>query len=165
MNVFNDKPFGGPTPLEEVRQKFNIGVTLNVPRTKAFIRADSLKQKVILHSILSESINQVSKKYIVKYDYYYETCQDGNVHLHGLITSNTIQSPVLFIMDLDRRLRITINKCMKVNKPYLNVYNDTYKRIRKAAYCLQVLKDEAEYDRWVTYMLKEQQEPQAHELE
>jgi len=167
-NLIQNYRIGEPS-LEEVRQNFNnanfmVGFTINLPRVKKFITCSSRDQEIIYIHLLKTALARINKNYIVTYDYDFEQCRDGQTHIHGVITSITPQghrdsrippSPIPFIMDLDRCLRLEINKAFRLKKEYTNTYNDMYQRIKKPAYCLQVLKDVDETHRWLLYMTKQ----------
>lgn len=153
------------SPLEEVRKKMlnampkidAIGITINLPRTKQFVKLTSNEQKVVLKYILNASLRQIDKKCVFRYLHEYEYCKDGHVHLHGVIYYNKgdVKSNVGLLMDIDRELRLVINKALKINTAYKNTYNDVFKRIKKPSHCLQYMKDDKELDRWLIYMYKQ----------
>lgn len=154
--------------LEEVREIFDgynyIGYTINLPRVKKFIQLSTMDQMIMYKYIMKNVLNKTEKKMICRYIYTFELCKDGMVHMHGMIEYDKCigkrQSAtgdlhhIGLMMDIDRNIRIVINKVLKLKVKYKNQYNDQYKRIRKPSHCLQLMRDYIETDRWFSYIHK-----------
>lgn len=163
---------GGPITLEEVRENFEgtdqIGITINLPRTKKFIAMPSESQKIFLRAILKMTLKECEHKTIIRYRVEYEYCKDGHVHLHGILWFERTDRPYSItglLMDLDRCISRVINVALNIRKPYKTAYHDDFKRIRKPSHCLQYMKNYIELHRWLEYMYKQYSVSQLHEVE
>lgn len=123
-------------------------VTINYPRTKAFLNKTSEKQKQIYRLIwhnIKCTLGQPEST-----DFTFEACKTGQIHLHGYIgikLENII--PAILICDLAKN----ILKCLP--KKYANFneanYYPDYKRFRNPAICIQ---NSSSIDKWKEYIYK-----------
>lgn len=80
----------GIYPLGEIPQvkdeiKFHhIEITLNHPRTVAFVNSIQFRQKNIYLKIWS-GIKEIYKDIIYDSDFKFENCRDGTIHMHGVL--------------------------------------------------------------------------------
>lgn len=154
--------------LEAVRQiypngKF-IGFTLNVPRTKPWMRLMHSEQERLLLILLRDGIRLCKLPYILRYNYVYERSKDGTPHMHGLLSLPQTVSEIdsyylltdLYKMVHQRMITTRVFKKIKYIQPN---YNDDYKRSYGPLMTNQFMKDTDEYIRWITYCRKYQPSP------
>nr|DAV46398.1 MAG TPA: replication protein A [Bacteriophage sp.] len=133
-----------------------VAFTINCPRTHSFKKLQSNDQKRLYKIIIRKALDKMDKTIIGCYEYTFEYCKDGHVHMHGIVHMNKGNNMVGYLMDLDRTLRLIINKLLNKKTPYKDCYNDNFKRIQKPAYCLQLLLELENIEHWYKYMYKDQ---------
>lgn len=133
-------------------------ITLNLPRTAAFLKSNSFSQKKIYSNKFNLIISALLNTYGTS-RYTFEYCRDGQIHLHGIIylAPNVIYCPVGLLSDAVKAYLNTLSPKFRVFKPGAVRYYDNDNTVKYtdasicASYRLDQLKREVE---WSAYMDK-----------
>jgi len=163
--IGDDAEEGVLTPLvEDAKIKDHIkiqyiGVTMNFPRTKAFLNCNSAKQKDIYVKLWHAIKNTLQVDPTNHYTF--EFTKLGQVHLHGWIKVDITD---FFIMGALSDIAKAYNRILppKYKQFRENDLNTEYRRYRSPSLCLQYYdksgsrKDPSTIDYWIEYCEKEQ---------
>lgn len=151
----NFAPLG--LPNYEVDRRY-VAVTISLPETKKFMAHDSVQQKVIYDFVVKSAIKHVKKHHPLKYFNTFEYTKKGKVHYHGVISyKHGDYNNIAFVNDLAKYLCSSIkfmNFPIKYDKNrfFNNDYGVTY---QCPAFKLDTIEDKEDYDKWVTYIIKD----------
>lgn len=154
----------GELPLEELRQNSYddyhiVGITINIPRVYKYTQLPYKKQQAFIVKLLQNNIKRLP--YVIHYTYIWELSEDLTPHLHGDLKFNKSlpESKVLISMsDLYKYMfnDLSSRHAFKYLKHVNNSYYPEFKRIYTPLLTLQYMKNKEEYDRWITYKNKYQ---------
>lgn len=145
-----------------VNQGAYLEITMNLPRTPTFLKADSDKQKALYTTIFNKTFNCIPMVKLAKHkEFIFEYCKSGQIHLHGYITLNddVKYNAHGLISDLTKRyLECQPKKYSKFseNKMYTFDNGDT------VCYKTDSLKlswknnQDSRFDEWLNYIQKAQ---------
>lgn len=138
-----------------------IGITMNFPRTKAFLNASSKKQKEHYYKLWFNIMNTLGFPKDSKYCYEY--CKSGQIHLHGYISIHRKCFVMGALSDLTKAyLKLLPPKHQQFRESYMY---DKFSRVRCASLCLQWYEPEGEHndkddkssiEYWRAYIIKQQ---------
>lgn len=165
--------------LEEVRAILNdpdwkghaIGVTINPPRHENYVNMPSFAQKIILKGLLLDGIRHMIKNYLYTFFIRYESCKDGQMHLHATIYTDydLPLSPEGLVCDVAKgvikagrkNFKQKIKVAGRVKYSYgvqlfkTHRFSFKYKRYKSPYTCIQFMNDNDELNRWLDYMCKQ----------
>lgn len=125
-------------------------ITLNHPRTPTFKNALSVKQKQILKCAFEAIVNFLGA---TQYDYVYEACMSGVIHLHGWIEIN--HDPCIPSVLIQDAVKTYLNRLPKGYREWFEKnYKSEWQRYRCPSICVQYRDIETGIDKFKTYMRK-----------
>lgn len=144
---------------EAVRHKTGyIGFTLNYPRTVKFLNATSSQQRQMYLKWFHEFKSALNMG--PEYDYAFEYCKTGQVHMHGYITLYGKHFINGAVSDITKKILSHLPKSHnKFKESYLH---SEYHRYRCPAICVQyytqdeTIEDKSGIRHWKTYIKKTQ---------
>lgn len=145
-----------PIPLGSglAKKWIKLAITLNCPRSKRFLSLTSEEQKRAYRSMFMKLVEyKIEFLDEMEYDYEFEYCKTGQIHLHGWISYGTtkVLSLAGLVSDTVKRyLRMPMIRQVYREKAYF----PTLQRYRSASICVQICDDEY-FDHWKNYMIKE----------
>jgi len=148
--------------LVELRQIYGnnhvIEITMSVPATKQFRLRNACQQQSILKTILKESLKECEKHFITSYLYIFELNNQGNQHLHGIITiplDEHENDVYVFMGDFYKTMYKIMTKIKQWKHiKYINQYwYPEYKRVKTPLLTLQYSSDDR-CDTWYNYLTK-----------
>jgi len=132
-------------------------ITMNYPRTSAFVLATSERQKKIYAELWRKTIAVFDSLTITKSRYIYEYCKSGHVHLHGYIDIELEKFyPVGGIADL---VKTYLNLLPKKYQKYIDSkMSAEWARYRDNNICVQYVEidNKQRIHDWETYINKYQ---------
>lgn len=157
----NKCPYTGTFMKDFYEKHYVIGFTINFPRVKIFNKATSKEAERMYALLLHDSLKKLEKDFLCQYIVKYELCRDSKTHCHGIIYFSKDIKKILIaglLHDICSVVHQVANKALKrnnVNNPSIE-YNDKFKRIESPMLVLQYMNDFKEFDRWIKYMYKQQ---------
>lgn len=155
--------------LEELRQIYgsydgyhHFGITINLPRRKQWSRMLYQKQQEFIYELFKKAISATPKEFLTRYQTVFELSQDLTPHLHGIIHVKTPDvtktQALIFMGDFYKTLfaqviKVKMWKCLKWE---CDNWYPQFLRVKTPLLTMQYMKDEKEYDRWITYLHKQQ---------
>lgn len=130
------------------------GITLNHPRTVAFLKKTSEQQKKMYLKMWYAIKNQISLG-MRSEEHHFEYCQDGQIHMHIAAVYETEKAGVIIGMISD--IAKAIHNCFpkKYSKYVVSCLYSNYMRYRHAGICVQYYEsEEIFYTKWIQYIRK-----------
>jgi len=152
----------GPHPLVEDRKNPGVqymGITMNYPRTKAFLNLNSVKQKELYKKLFYNIKNTFNIE--PEHEFKFEFTKHGQVHLHGYIKLDIANFYIAgALSDMSKAyLQCLPLKYRQFKEADINI---EYRRFRCPSLCLQYydkegdINDPSTITYWKAYINKEQ---------
>lgn len=145
--------------LEELCQIYKdnhyIGITINLPRSKFYVKKTSKEQKNFVRLVFATAINKMEKIGIGHYKLIYEFCKDGVIHAHAMLRCDLANHKVGIVQDLSKQIIREAEIRMKRKLP-IGTFHSEYIRYTSPTVLIQYMNTPEETLRWLLYMYKDQ---------
>lgn len=139
-------------PLLLTAHEHRLGITINHPRTPAFLKLSSARQ-IDMYRKIWHVIKNAFEWNMTYEELKFEFCKDGQVHLHVAVIYKSKGVVIGLISDLAKRIHACMPKKYSNFNPHCLYSN--YNRYRAPCTCIQFYESQEEFDsKWITYINK-----------
>lgn len=126
------------------KYKAIIQVTINYPRTAKFLKSNSVQQKQIYKKLFEVLYHSMGMN-TLEYDFVFEACKSGQIHLHGWFeVEHSIRVPTVLLSDMAKQFLLYMPKKYS-HFLEAHIYPQ-YSKYRAPALCMKYINPDDEED-------------------